>query len=643
MTSAADAADLGPDEFAVESPVQIVEKSSLWQGFLRTASVLSTSLLLELISKLLENRVGQSPTLASASSWLSRIAILVVLVAAAYLILRRLATMRERLRVRQEMRLTADLISPGPEVRSWPSSADFTAKSTVLERFPSQIESRARWRKSVVLRVLDALPFEQYEAVALYEMASAILTAGRRLPVDEELHPASATVEIDRLRRAGVLVRITDDRVAVRRTIVRWMRAATQLGRVHDRGVRIEEQPEWDAALPALIHHHADRATRWSAALDTRRLGAGAQRWFAQESDQLLDLIARCAEMKVNPHKRAVVDAAVPELLRIADALDRWYARNGWSAAKDGLAQEISKLLTGEEQPVEYELIQIRLTESDGAADGGEKPDADRKSDADDEPRLKIDSSVTWLHRYKAPLMARRDEREAWMFLAREWSPKSLKQAGERLERAWRRLPARDAAGSVCLLVDLAIVRLHEGRLEAARNCLAVAQTLAGDDRDPAGVAHVYETLGVLRWMRGEPRRALHDWQRALRRFRDLNHDLGIARCLQHLGSAMAEFPEYGGLLVSGEPSRGEVLRQAGGWLAEALSMRAAIAPTPGTGRRPAQLPAEAALARVRARLTGESGLFDPELGPRGDVLLEGVECWPLAVPEDAGSPSRES
>lgn len=643
MTSATDAADLGPDEFAVESPVQIVEKSSLWQGFLRTASVLSTSLLLELISKLLENRVGQSPVLASASSWLSRFAILVVLIAAAYLILRRLATMRERLRVRREMRLTADLISPGPPVRSWPSSAAATAKSTVLERFPSQIESRARWRQSVVLQVLDALPFQQYEAVALYDMVSAILTADRRLPVDEEPHPASATVEIDRLRRAGVLVRISDDRVAVRRPLVRWMRSAARLGRGHDSGARIEERPEWDAALPSLIHHHADRAMRWSAALDTRRLGAGAQRWFAQESDQLVDLIVRCARMKANPRTRAVVDAAVPELLRIADALDHWYARNGWNATKDGLAQAISKLLTGEEQPVEYELAQIRLAGPNGAADAGGKPDADRNPGADDEPKLRIDSSVTWLHRAKAPLMARRDEREAWMFLARQLSPKSLKRAGERFERAWRRLPARDVAGSVCLLVDLAIVRLHEGRLEAARNCLAVAQTLAGNDRDPAGSAHVYETLGVLRWMRGEPRRALHDWQRALSRFRELNHELGTARCLQHLGSAMAEFPEYGGLLVSGEPGRGEVLRQAGGWLAEAVRMRTALAADPGIGSGPAQLPAEAALSKVHARLTSETDLFDPDAGAPGDLLLDGVERWPLPAPEDAGTPSRES
>ncbi|MQY20845.1 tetratricopeptide repeat protein [Nocardia macrotermitis] len=647
MTSAEDTVDFGPDEFAVESPVQIVAKSSLWQGFLRTASVLSTSLLLELFSKLLENRVGQSPTLSAASSWLSRIAILVVLTAAAYLVLRRVATMRDRMRVRREMRLTADLISPGPKVKSWPPHSA-ALKRTVLGKYPSAAACPALWRWPLV-QLLYALPFEQYEAVALYEMVSAILTARRRLPIDLPQHSASATTEIDRLTRAGLLVRIADDRVAVRRRMLHWVRATAR--RTEGASTPIENEPGWDAALPALIHHHADRATRWAAALDTRRLGAGAQRWFEQEADHLLDLITRCARMRRNPRQRAVVEATVPELFRIADALDRWYARNGWSGSKNGLAQQMSKLLTVEEQPVEYELTQIRLldavTERDGSVtrDAAGKTATDRAADTEtssaaSEPGPAIESSVSWLHRYKASLTARRDEREAWKLLTRRSTPESVQRAGELLERAWRRLPARDAAGSVCLLVDLAIVRLHEGRLEAARNCLAVAQTLAGDDRDPAGLAHVYETLGALRWIRGEPRRALHDWQRALTRFRDLDHDLGTSRCLQHLGSALAEFPEYGGLLVSGEPGLGEVLRQAGGWLAEAVRLREVLDPDAGP---PAESLAATALLKVRERLAHEPGLFDPELDSPEDLLLEGVDQWPLAAPEDAISASRES
>ncbi|WP_067676820.1 tetratricopeptide repeat protein [Nocardia miyunensis] len=655
MTSVEDSADFGPDEFAVESPVQIVAKSSLWQGFLRTASVLSTSLLLELFSKLLENRVGQSPTLASASSWLSRIAILVVLIAAAYLILRRLATMRDRLRVRRETRLTADLISPGPAVKSSVPQPDRVAALTTRREYPNPSDCRQLWTGKVV-RVLDALPFEQYEAAALYDLVSAVLTARRRLPLDEAPQPISARAEIDRMTRAGVLDRGVGGRIVVwrgvvPRALVLWVlvqrmliqQNVRQLGpvrlvvmwRVLPDGIcrPIDDEPEWDAGLPALVRHHADLATRWAAALDTRRLSAGAQRWFGQEAEHLVGLIRVCGGMR----KQAVRDAAVPDLLRIADGLDRWYARNGWSAAKNGLAEQVSKFLTAQEQPVEYELTRIRL------ADADRRLDADGRTGADSEPDPAIESSVSWLHRYKAPLTARRDEREAWKLLARQTSPEKVKEAGKLLERAWRRLPARDAAGSVSLLIDLAIVRLHEGRLEAARNCLAVAQTLAGDDRDPAGLAHVYETLGVLRWIRGEPRRALHDWQRALTRFRDLNHDLGTSRCLQHLGSAIAEFPEYGGLLVSGEPWRGEVLRQAGGWLAQAVSMREAIGPDADSGRGPAELPANKALARVREQLTQDPGLFDPRLGPPTGLLLECVDSWPLPAPEDAGSLSRES
>lgn len=642
MTSAGNAADLGPDEFAVESPVQIVAKSSLWQGFLRTASVLSTSLLFELFSKLLENGVGQSAAVASASSWLGRIGILVVVAAAVYLVVRRLTTMGERLRMRRELRLTADLIAPGAPVRSWSAAGQNVVEERAAQAVPSREDCVELWRAKVV-QVLRALPFEEYETAALYDMTSAILTVRRRLPDARVPQPASAKLEIDKLTRAGILVQISGDRVRVRRGRIARVRAQWMLGQCEEwkpgRPWRpgaepgIGEQPEWDAALPALVHHYADRARRWATALDTRRLGAGAQRWFAQEAGHLVDLIHDCAAIDTAGGRRAVRAAVVPELLQIADALDRWYARNGWHAAEKQLARLISTLVTAEGQPVEYSLANIRAgTPDDGPA-------------------------VSLLHRYWAPLTARRDESRAWDLLAAAPDPGTLQEAGRLLERAWRRLPARDAAGSVCLLVDLSIVRLHEGRLDAARNCLAVAQTLTGVDRDPVGLAHIYETLGVLRWIRGEPRRALHDWQRALSRFRDLNHALGTARCLQHLGSAMAAFPEYGGLLLDGELTRGEVLRQAGGWLAESMQIRESIGSqgriggSPATNRPPGaqsgpvevEVPAADARRRVYEDLASGSGLFDPTLGAPAELLLRRIDRWPLPAPEDAATPSRES
>jgi len=68
--------------------------------------------------------------------------------------------------------------------------------------------------------------------------------------------------------------------------------------------------------------------------------------------------------------------------------------------------------------------------------------------------------------------------------------------------------------------------------------------------------------------------------------------------------------------------------------------VREAIGPDADIGRLPAELPANRALEKVRGRLAQEPGLFDPELLPPGELLLEGVDRWPLPAPEDAGSPS---
>ncbi|WP_216898032.1 tetratricopeptide repeat protein [Nocardia alni] len=582
--------ETGGEDRPVESSVQVVAKSSMWQGLLRTATVLATSTLLEIIGKLLENRVGESSYLASASSWLSRIAILVVCAAAIYVLVRKMVQLRDRVRVQRDMRLTDDLIPPGPEVRPWGPDTAPAKHST--RRVDVNLAARLDPGGHVVAKVLSTLPFERYDAAALYDMVSAVLAAGRRLPLEKLDRSLSAATQIERLTAEKMLVRDEADWIEVR-SILPESDAA--------------DGPEWDAALPALVHHHADRATRWAAALDTRRLGAGARRWFAQEDSHLYALIRDCGS--IDSDTRA---AAVPELIRIADALDRWYATNGWSSAKDGLAQFICDFTTAEDHPVEHDVARLRA----GRIDSG--------------------SPVSRLHRYASSLAARRDQRRALALLESGWTDTDrsavLEAAADLLERAWRRVPAVDAAGEVCVLVDLSIVRLQQGRLDAARNCLAVAQTLASADRDPEGLAHVYETLGVLRWMRGEPRRALHDWQRALTRYRELDHALGIARCLQHLGSAAALAPEHGGLLLSGQRRRGEVLRQAGGWLAHAGRIRPAPQDAANNGG-PVVTLAESEQKKLRSRLESEPGLFDPAV--ERPSPLEELDEWPLAAPED--------
>jgi hypothetical protein len=203
------------------------------------------------------------------------------------------------------------------------------------------------------------------------------------------------------------------------------------------------------------------------------------------------------------------------------------------------------------------------------------------------------------------------------------------------LEQAWRWLPRGDVAGKVCVLIDLAIIHLREGRLDAAETRLAAAESLTATGRDPAGRAHIHELMGVLWWARGEPRRALRYWKLALTRYRTLDHRLGIARCLQHLGSAMVVMPEYGSLLLDGQPSPGEVLRQATGWLAEAVDLRrtAHNAAPPEADPSSEAAVAQEYLEQARSALRAyrpEGRLFDPAQPVLKPLILNAVGSWPL-------------
>ncbi|GAB2729725.1 tetratricopeptide repeat protein [Nocardia thraciensis] len=586
----------GPDGAAdrragAESSLDVIAKSSAWQGFLGGASVIATSILLEVLSKLLESWVDESRMLASVSSWLSRVAALIVALAVGYLAWRWLAEKRRRWRVDREIQLTADLVPPGPDVAPGRS-----------EPVDSPHEVRLGPVDAVVWAVLRQLPFDEYEAAALYEMVSAMVTVAVRLPMRVQPDGSSAQGVLEQLTAAGVLRRAERDRVVVLRDPPPEAPDAD-----------LVEGNEWRAAVPALVRHHADRARRWAVALDSVRLGGGARRWFEQEEHQLRGVLSGCRALAAG----GSLPGGIPELVEIADALDVWYARNGWSAARNGVAEDIATIIESSrsarsgEFAVEHELAEIRAARHDSGP------------------------SVTRLHRYHAGLSARRAQRDAlralgWALADSRRRPGGPSAEPDRdrfagaeklLERAWKLLPRKDVAGEVGILIDLSVVHLHQGRVDVARNRLAVAESLARDGRDPAGLAQVHETLGVLWWIRGEPRRALRYWQRALTRYRELDHALGIARCLQHLGSAMRIAPEYGGLLLRGEPNRRTVWCEASGWLAESEAMRPE--PERAEADRPAPPPpARAELEKIRARL-GDTG------------ARRGIRRWPETGADD--------
>ncbi|WP_280385376.1 tetratricopeptide repeat protein [Nocardia wallacei] len=598
------------------SSLDLISKTSAWQGFLGGAWVIATSILLEVVSKLLESLVDQSRMLVTLSSWLSRVAALIVALSVGYLAWRWIAERRRRWHVDREIHLTADLVPPGPEVAMGPpvpatgslapggasvESGETSGRGPVvggeMSGWGPAVGGEASGRGPVeagagrlgpmdlaVRKVLEHLPFGEYEAAALYEMVSAMVTVTVRLPIRVQPDGSSAQGVIEQLTAAGVLRRAERDRVVVVRDAPPPAPDA-----------EVVAGHEWRAAVPALVRHHADRARRWAIALDSGRLAAGARRWFELEEEQLRRVLSGCRALAA----AEALPAGIPELIEIADALDVWYARNGWSAARNGVAEDIARVIEhsrSAEFVVEHELAEIRGARRDSGP------------------------AVTRLHRYHAGLAARRAQRDGLRAL--EWAladfdrrratrpdrhpvapePDRFAGAEKLLERAWKLLPRRDVVGEVGVLIDLSVVHLHQGRLDVARNRLAVAESLARDGRDPSGLAQVHETLGVLWWIRGEPRRALRYWQRALTRYRELDHALGIARCLQHLGSAMRIAPEYGSLLLRGAPDRHTVWREASGWLAESEAIRPQPEP-PEPGQPVPTLPAHVETARIRAQL----------------------------------------
>ncbi|WP_330180527.1 tetratricopeptide repeat protein [Nocardia sp. NBC_01503] len=215
-----------------------------------------------------------------------------------------------------------------------------------------------------------------------------------------------------------------------------------------------------------------------------------------------------------------------------------------------------------------------------------------------------------------------------WALAELESATPQLDRIATALEAAWWRLPREDVAGEVCALLNLALVHLRQGRLDAARDRLELAETLAADDRDPAGLAHVHEVFGVLDWAVGAPGRALRSWQAALSEWRDLGDRLGIARCLQHLGSAAVLDPELGARLLdpAADVRPDEVLRQATGWLAHARELN------------PSSLFAQTYSDRAAATLRTAPGSMR-----RGVRPLRRVDRWPLRPNEMDASADTSS
>ncbi|WP_236566778.1 tetratricopeptide repeat protein [Nocardia sp. CY41] len=547
-------------------------RSSIWIGFLGTASLVAYTVLFELVRTLVVNSFGENAVVQFFNGPLRWLSVLFIAAAAVYALSRFARGYRTRVRTAREMDLIAGLVEPGPALADHRPRAAAPAPETV-----------ATLDGHLIAAVLRDLPVHDYETIALLAVLNAIRDTPGRLPLAREPSARTAAKLLEGLCRREIVTEHGAQRFRVRRVPALPGRATVTAG------------PQWAAALTALLQHYADRAGRWAIALESRRFAVGARRWFETEEPYLRALVAACA----NPG-REFPPAAVAHLIRLGNALDVWYARIGSGENETGVADDLCSLPGIDE--LNRDLVLLRAGRLD------ERPRGYRPR------RLSTSLAARWEHQTALRRLAT--------------APLDLDEVADQLETAWWLLPRDDVAGEVCALINLAVVHIRQGRLDAAQDRLELAESLTRTGVDPDGRAQTHETMGALWWARGEPRRALRCWQLALSAYRVLDDDPGIGRCLQHLGSAVVADPDHATLLLPADPplTRAEAVRQATGWLAEARR------------RHPAARHAGHYAAQARSDLRADRGLLGIRPARRRGPLAR-IDQWPASVEDHAHRP----
>jgi tetratricopeptide (TPR) repeat protein len=341
------------------------------------------------------------------------------------------------------------------------------------------------------------------------------------------------------------------------------------------------------AALPALIQRYADLAERWRQVLANGRHARSASRWFRAE-EPLLRVLAtadysalaagaddrrpdagagvrqpdasggvRQADTDEPTAKNTRLADVIDDLARIDDALDVWYQHDGQASRAAAVHENFHALATTAGRPDLAELSEIRLA---GVARSSGDPDL-QELPQKETPVLQ--SRWPWSYRWwrsASALRARRHHENALRCLVKadqETDPAEkayqLSRAEHELKHVWTYLPKRDITGEVTTLLTLAAVYLHQRRPDRALARLELAASRAEDAGDGEGYAYATELSGIAAWMQGRAPIAAAAWSRALQEYRRLDNQLGEARCLQHLGSAVFVAPELAGLLIRDE------------------------------------------------------------------------------------------
>ncbi|MEV0246659.1 tetratricopeptide repeat protein [Nocardia sp. NPDC050712] len=515
-------------------------RSSGWRRMVTAASLIGTGVVTKLLGDMMVKSLTEDSFLAQLGRALSGLWLGLLVLAAGFALYRWLESRREKARVAREVELLEQLVPPGanidPLAHACPGPGAGPDPNAMTES------------NGTLYEVLCVLPFQEYDAAVLLTLVAAVAeiplkTPGTRDP--QRVEPAAARLLLrDLIAARGLHVGGGQGYCLDRRA-----------GPVASRVQQVRESPAWQVVMSVLLHHWADLAGLWALGLEHRELAEGARRWFEYRDDFLTDLVdaavAACGTSRPDALPRDTLPSdAVPAVARLIDALDVWKAVLGeprYQVSADGWLRD--------------QLTEPRLAWM-------------RAGRLNERPRYRSRFIVAPARR------ARQLHQDALASLGAiaepQASPELLDPVVRGLTRAWWRLPRTDTAGEVCAAINLAVAHLVQGRFEAAADRLDLAESLARRG-DPGGLAHAIEIWGVLYWARGEPRRALTAWSRALESYRGLADNVGAGRCQQHIGSALVVAPQHAGVLMTPEtgagPTRDQAVRHAHARLDEALDL----------------------------------------------------------------------
>lgn len=360
-------------------------------------------------------------------------------------------------------------------------------------------------------------------------------------------------------------------------------------------------------AVPALVGYLAEHVEQWAVRLEKDVKEARA--WFRNSEPTLRPLFG--ADFHLDDDVLALV---LDDLSAIADALDMWYVREQQSRGLLEVSEGLYALVNRAQRDDLAALAAIRMATAHrlaGRLGRAAEPLAIAREHlaavADERIMYELDIRV----RVEVALLA----------LTRgDPGVDALDEAIDGLEKH------RDA-GVPEVLLDLGALYLARQRPAEATAHLKKAERLAAAARDVGCEAHAVELQGIaLSEQDGQLIEAARFWQRAQAMFERTGEDRGMARCLQHLGSAALADPRVAGHLRDGRPvplAPHDAAAVAVEWLERAKDLR--------TGQPDTEL-ADHYLGEARRRLVTVSIYLSDDGGH------EQVEAAVIDLLEQAGS-----